>query len=69
MTAHPLPRNGHVFDTEEQLADQLTHLLRGFPRDTRALERLRGGVAAFQRLRWEDNWRARALPLFRVGSE
>ncbi len=56
--------NGRVFASAAQLADLLFELLAGFPRDSRALLRLRAGVRAFQALRWDDNWTRCASPLF-----
>ena len=55
--------NGQVFEDEEQLADQLWKLLKDFPQTQTELKELRRGAAAFQKLRWEDNWRTCAYPV------
>jgi beta-1,4-mannosyltransferase len=50
--------NGRVFASSGELAAQLQELLAGFPGEPSAarLGSLRRGVAAFQAVRWQDNW-------------
>jgi beta-1,4-mannosyltransferase len=59
--------NGLEFSDSKQLASQLKRLFRGFPGDPSRTElgRLREGVAAFQAVRWQDNWDANAAQYFR----
>jgi beta-1,4-mannosyltransferase len=58
--------NGLVFATPAQLAEQLRGLFVGFPGEpsASALGALRRGVAAGQSVRWHDNWKRFAAPLF-----
>jgi beta-1,4-mannosyltransferase len=58
---------GVLFTTAAELATRLYDLLAGFPDDTRALDRLRAGVAAGARPRWSDAWKASARPLLLPG--
>jgi beta-1,4-mannosyltransferase len=59
-------RNGLLFSTSEQLAEQLYTLFQGFPDDTPLLHQLRQNVNASQGQRWADAWREVAQPLFAV---
>lgn len=58
--------NGLVFNTADQLAQQLCDLFSGFPGGDSAkrLKRLRAGVRLFQSERWQDNWMRHASPFF-----
>ncbi|KNC46673.1 uncharacterized protein AMSG_03110 [Thecamonas trahens ATCC 50062] len=60
--------NGVVFDSAPDLAAALSGLFAGFPRSTKALENLADGAAAFQSLRWDENWNTVARPLM-VGND
>lgn len=57
-------RNGLLFRTAGELAAQLLDLFRGWPGDARRLARLRDNVARSTGERWDDAWKAVALPLF-----
>jgi len=57
-------KNGLVFNTSAQLAEQLGRLLKSWPRVGDELRVLREGVKEFQSLRWKDNWQACAAKLF-----
>ena len=58
--------NGLVFETKEELAEDMYRLLHSFP-EASELERLQKGVSPFQRLRWSENWKenAKFVILFR----
>jgi beta-1,4-mannosyltransferase len=56
--------NGLVFSSSAQLATLLYDLFTGFPDQTPQLDQLRRNVAGCRAVRWSDNWRAHALPLF-----
>ena len=62
--------NGLVFETKEELAEDMYRLLHAFPKEVSELERLREGVSQFQRLRWSENWKenAKFVILFPVSS-
>ncbi len=53
--------NGLLFTTAEELADRLVELL---DESAPLLDRLRRGAAEAARVRWDDEWRAVARPLF-----
>jgi beta-1,4-mannosyltransferase len=59
-------KNGLVFADAAQLAAQLARLFGGGAGAAGGAElaRLRGGVRAFQSLRWHENWLAHAAPIF-----
>jgi len=61
--------NGLVFADAPQLAAQLARLFGGSAGAAGGAElaRLRGGVRAFQGLRWHENWLAHAAPIFLEG--
>ncbi|XP_041362598.1 chitobiosyldiphosphodolichol beta-mannosyltransferase-like [Gigantopelta aegis] len=56
--------NGLIFSNSDELASQLEDLLQGFPSNRSKLKRLRTGVKMFQDVRWHDQWKKLALPLF-----
>lgn len=56
--------NGLIFNSSQELFEQLGDLFRDFPGDQSALENLRKGVGRFQEVRWEANWKNLALPVF-----
>jgi beta-1,4-mannosyltransferase len=56
--------NGLLFQSSEQLAEQLVELLRTFPHTPR-LDGLRRSVEQSVACRWTDEWRAHAAQLFR----
>ncbi|CAN8002634.1 unnamed protein product [Ixodes hexagonus] len=55
---------GLVFQSSEQLSQQLCDLLRGFPKVTQRLRSMRENVHRWQRVRWDDNWTRVARPTF-----
>lgn len=55
---------GLVFDTSSELCQQICDLLQGFPKTSEQLESMRANVHKWQSVRWDDNWRAVALPKF-----
>ena len=57
-------RNGLLFSTSAQLAEQLYDLFHGFPDDAPLLHQLRQNVNALQGQCWADAWREVAQPLF-----
>ena len=63
--------NGRVFETAEQLAEQLYELCAPGEQTFRARETLRTRLAASEaaRPRWEQNWRAAAGSLLEVQDE
>lgn len=57
-------KNGLLFTTSRQLADQLDTLFRDFPHHTPVLDRLRQTVLASNQYRWTDAWNEHARPIF-----
>jgi len=57
-------RNGLLFGTAEELARQLLELFRGWPAQAPLLAHLRENVGRATGERWDDAWKAAALPLF-----
>jgi beta-1,4-mannosyltransferase len=57
-------KNGLVFDSDTQLADQLQQLLHGFPDHCDRLRRYREHLKTFQQLRWDDVWTTVVRPIF-----
>jgi len=57
-------KNGLVFDSSQQFAEQLGRLLNSWPHAGDELQALQEGVKEFQSLRWRDNWQASAAQLF-----
>uniref|UniRef100_L7M2L6 Beta-1,4-mannosyltransferase n=1 Tax=Rhipicephalus pulchellus TaxID=72859 RepID=L7M2L6_RHIPC len=55
---------GLVFETNTELCQHICDLLQGFPKPTELLDSLRANVHKWQAVRWDDNWRAVALPKF-----
>uniref|UniRef100_A0A131XS77 Putative chitobiosyldiphosphodolichol beta-mannosyltransferase n=1 Tax=Ixodes ricinus TaxID=34613 RepID=A0A131XS77_IXORI len=55
---------GLVFQSSEELCDQLCDLLKGFPEMTERLKSMRENVHRWQTVRWDDNWTRVALPTF-----
>ena len=59
-------RNGLLFETGMELANQLTRLLKNFPRESQDLDRIRVQIShSFREDRWHEYWLREALPLFR----
>lgn len=69
-------RNGLLFSTPEELAQQLLDLFRGFPGGSEAgqqgaegggglLAKLRRGAQASGAVRWHDSWQQVVLPLLK----
>jgi beta-1,4-mannosyltransferase len=58
--------NGLLFSTADELVAQWIDLFRGFPTRSPLLERLHRGVATSASVRWTENWREQAAPLFRA---
>eukprot|EP00033_Pygsuia_biforma_P003110 GCRY01003417.1.p1 GENE.GCRY01003417.1~~GCRY01003417.1.p1 ORF type:complete len:447 (-),score=70.21 GCRY01003417.1:42-1382(-) len=57
--------NGRIFETADELAEQLTHLLANFPSDRRMLKQFEKHLQNnFQNVRWDAQWNAVALPIF-----
>lgn len=52
--------NGFVFDTEQELADQIATCFR----DKAILGKLADQVSVFRRQSWHENWKVNALPFF-----
>lgn len=59
--------DGLFFSTAAELAGHLTTLFRGYPGETRLLERLRDNLLASPRERWSEAWRSAARPLLLGG--
>lgn len=60
-------QNGFVFDNHRDLADQLKFWFENFPSNPSLLESketFRRNLQEFQSLRWRENWRLNALPVF-----
>lgn len=60
-------QNGFVFQTHQELADQLLFWFEGFPCNPSLVESkeiFRKNMLSFQTLRWRDNWTTIALPVF-----
>ncbi|KAM7296605.1 chitobiosyldiphosphodolichol beta-mannosyltransferase [Ixodes scapularis] len=55
---------GLVFQSSEELCDQLCDLLKGFPEMTERLKSMQENVHRWQTVRWDDNWTRVALPTF-----
>uniref|UniRef100_A0A1B6M2E3 Uncharacterized protein n=1 Tax=Graphocephala atropunctata TaxID=36148 RepID=A0A1B6M2E3_9HEMI len=56
-------QNGLVFNNSRELTQQLQDWFRGFP-SVRSGDQFGPALEEFQSLRWHDNWRLQALPLF-----
>lgn len=56
--------NGLVFDTSEQLSQQIMELLEGFPSKSAKLALFRKNLDEFQSTRWQPCWEKTVLPLF-----
>jgi len=54
--------NGLVFQSSEQLSEQLVELLRGFPNSCTKLKQFRENLLQFQENRWHSNWTKVVLP-------
>uniref|UniRef100_A0A8D8PXL4 Chitobiosyldiphosphodolichol beta-mannosyltransferase n=2 Tax=Cacopsylla melanoneura TaxID=428564 RepID=A0A8D8PXL4_9HEMI len=52
--------NGFVFDTEEELCEQLSQCFQ----DRSLRKKLADQVSVFRRQSWHENWKANAMPLF-----
>ncbi|XP_018793095.1 PREDICTED: chitobiosyldiphosphodolichol beta-mannosyltransferase [Bactrocera latifrons] len=60
-------QNGFIFENHKDLADQLKFWFENFPCNPSLLEskeRFRKNLQEFQTLRWHENWRNNALPVF-----
>lgn len=61
-------RNGFVFETNEELFEYLSLWFERFPRSNESLEKIKRefqeNLVSFRNLRWTDNWKSNALPLF-----
>ncbi|KAK8777957.1 hypothetical protein V5799_020704 [Amblyomma americanum] len=57
-------QTGLVFETSNELCQQICELLQGFPKSSQQLESLRSNVDKWRSVRWHDNWRAVALSKF-----
>lgn len=56
-------KNGFVFGSGDDLADQMIELLTGFPH-CKTLEKFRSNIKnGFQKERWHDNWKNVMLPI------
>lgn len=58
-------KNGLVFDTAEQLTEQISELFQNWPFECSPLSELRKGVEKFQSLRWDENWNETLLEHFK----
>jgi glycosyltransferase involved in cell wall biosynthesis len=61
-------KNGFVFDNNEELATQILNWFNDFPNSvvvTNVREELLKNIKKFQSLRWKENWKSHALPLFK----
>ncbi|PWA86526.1 UDP-Glycosyltransferase superfamily protein [Artemisia annua] len=62
-------KNGLLFSSSSELADELMMLFKGFPDENKALETLRNGVLEMgQSARWANEWEAHAKPLISKAS-
>ncbi|XP_054747345.1 chitobiosyldiphosphodolichol beta-mannosyltransferase [Anastrepha obliqua] len=62
-------QNGFIFENQKELADQLKFWFENFPNNPSLLEskeRFRKNLHEFQSLRWHENWRNNALPVFNL---
>eukprot|EP00123_Amoebidium_parasiticum_P015342 comp22915_c0_seq1/m.36260 comp22915_c0_seq1/g.36260 ORF comp22915_c0_seq1/g.36260 comp22915_c0_seq1/m.36260 type:complete len:451 (-) comp22915_c0_seq1:491-1843(-) len=57
-------KNGLVFRDTPDLLQCLLTLLEDFHQGAAKLQKLREGVAEFQKVRWDESWDKNALPLF-----
>ncbi|CAG5131372.1 unnamed protein product [Candidula unifasciata] len=61
-------KNGLIFNDSQELVQQLTDLLAGFPRKNDKLSQFRKNLVSFQELRWHQQWKKLVLPIFlRIG--
>jgi beta-1,4-mannosyltransferase len=61
-------KNGFVFDNNEELATQILNWFNEFPNNivvTNVRLDLLKNIKKFQALRWKENWKNHALPLFK----
>ena len=49
--------NGLVFESAEELAEQLQELLHNFPSNQECLDKFRNNLKAFQKTRWHVSWK------------
>ncbi|KAI8119684.1 hypothetical protein FF38_14025 [Lucilia cuprina] len=60
-------QNGFIFESHQQLAQQLILWFENFPNNQSLLESkelFRKNLEKFQSLRWHENWQSNALPVF-----
>eukprot|EP00049_Salpingoeca_infusionum_P001439 m.48268 g.48268 ORF g.48268 m.48268 type:complete len:471 (-) comp11024_c0_seq1:1482-2894(-) len=55
--------NGCLFNTADELCDQLKKIFSGFPK-CKQLDVMSQGALAFRRHGWDENWQSKAQPLF-----
>lgn len=59
-----MEKNGLLFSSSSELADELMMLFKGFPDECDALKTLRNGVLEMGlSARWATEWEANAMPL------
>ncbi|CAG2122524.1 unnamed protein product [Medioppia subpectinata] len=58
-------KNGLLFNTSEELSQQLMHVLKNFPEENASLKLFRNHLNQnFVKLRWNECWNQNALPIF-----
>lgn len=58
--------NGFIFDNSKQLGSQLKYWFKNFPFNEEINHKkniFQNNLKKFQLLRWEENWKAKALPI------
>ncbi|CAI2173741.1 5808_t:CDS:2 [Funneliformis geosporum] len=56
-------KNGLIFKSETQLAEQLIDLFTNYPANASKIEQMRNHISIFQQERWDTNWNKKVLPL------
>lgn len=62
-------KNGFVFESEKELAEQLISWFHEYPKNISLVnikEIFQQNLRQFQMLRWNENWNKNALPLFQM---
>lgn len=57
--------NGFVFDTAEELSEQLLSAFKSFPNDQKTLKKFCQNVDKFRERTWDISWDEIVLPMFR----
>lgn len=60
-------QNGFVFNDSTELAHQIQNWFKISSKPNQQHKQFRENLKKFQALRWHENWKMNALPLFKLG--